>query len=233
MKLLVAGCSFSDRTHVIKSYGDYLSEIMGATYIHEGAGCGSNARMWRVVTNAIMNGSLTSNDLLIVQYTQITRNEFWTTSEDPSLSQIPIVPNKIRAINPRDSFSDDGDILRYKPGSHAWQKNKNERDFFKMKEEHHTSNLFSFEQSKIQNFNFQHMLKINNIPVIFLKALNYGYEIHNDNYFEFIEYSYTDQMLAEKNHDLTDSDPYHVNQRGHEFIADELYKIYTNSLEKI
>ena len=47
MKLCVAGCSFSDYTKVDKVWGEYLAEKLDVDYLHEGAGCGSNWRIWR------------------------------------------------------------------------------------------------------------------------------------------------------------------------------------------
>ena len=77
-KICVAGCSFSDYTKVDKVYGEYLAEKLGYDYLHEGAGCGSNWRIWRQVYKNIRDHHLTSNDILIVQYTITERQEFYS-----------------------------------------------------------------------------------------------------------------------------------------------------------
>jgi hypothetical protein len=76
-KLIVAGCSVSDYTNVKKVWGEYLAEQLNYEYVHEAAGCGSNYRMWRVLTTHILNGNITANDTVVVQYTTLERNEFW------------------------------------------------------------------------------------------------------------------------------------------------------------
>ena len=222
MKLMVAGCSFSDRCHVIKSYGDYLGEMLGAEYIHEGAGCGSNARIWRVVTKAVMDGVLTSDDLLVVQYTEIIRSEMWTDSEDSQLSLTPRIPDVLRDITPRDKYAHGGDILRIKSDSHIWQEFENERKFLELHNNHHVSSEFAYEQAMTQNFNFQHMLHHCNIPTIFLHALSYGEELHAKNYHNFPTVVYTDDTVRENNHQLSDTDSWHINARGHQYIAQKL-----------
>ena len=71
MKVIVGGCSVSDYTgaEVDRVYGEILSERLNAEYIHHGSGCGSNYRMWRKITNLIMNGEISDKDLIIMQYT--------------------------------------------------------------------------------------------------------------------------------------------------------------------
>ena len=64
--LLVAGCSVSDYTQVDKVWGEYLAEDLGLNYIHEGAGCGSNWRMWRVIVDAVKTKQITPNDIVIL-----------------------------------------------------------------------------------------------------------------------------------------------------------------------
>ena len=47
-KVFTFGCSLSDYMwKVTKPYGQYVSEELNAEYIHEGAGCGSNERIFR------------------------------------------------------------------------------------------------------------------------------------------------------------------------------------------
>jgi hypothetical protein len=75
-KLFVFGCSYSDRTEVEKAYGDYVSEITGLEYHHCAKGATSNDRTWRMATRMIIDGEITPNDVVIVQYTDRHRREF-------------------------------------------------------------------------------------------------------------------------------------------------------------
>ena len=148
-KLFVAGCSVSDYTKVDKVYGEYLSEKLNYEYVHEGAGCGSNWRIWRKITNHILNGNLTPNDLLIVQYTTIERREIWSRENYIS---------KNEKIELREEYKDGGNIVRFKMGSHAWQQREGEKKFFKLYEENFLSDDFEKEVFKTQNVMFQTLL---------------------------------------------------------------------------
>jgi len=221
--LMVVGCSFSDRTDVEKSYGDYLSEQLGYDYIHEGAGCGSNSRMWRKATNSILSGDLTSNDILIVQYTEPTRKEIWTSFKLDSKSGF--------FMKPRDrNYEHGGDIIRYKSLSAAWQPFKEEKQFLDAMEQHHIQEEFEVETAICQDFNFQHMLHHHQIPTIFVRALNYGSQLTNNycNFDDFNELVYTKETLEMNNHGLSATDCWHLNSNGHKYIANELLKLITN-----
>lgn len=221
---MVVGCSFSDRTWVTKSYGDYLAEELDREYIHNAAGCGSNNRMWRTATNAIMNNELTSDDLLIVQYTEITRSEIWTALEQDGLANR--IENERVAptgkVVVRDKCHHDGDIIRFKPGCNEWQPFDHEMRFTQQFEEYHVSPEFCVEQALINNYNFQNMLHVQKIPTIFLQSLSYGHELFDKNHFNFPEFRYSRDIFNEHTHALSTSDVNHLNDAGHKWIATEL-----------
>jgi hypothetical protein len=225
-KLMVVGCSFSDRTWVTKSYGDHLAEELGREYIHNAAGCGSNNRMWRTATNAIMNNELTSDDLLIVQYTELARSEIWTALEQDGLANR--IENERVAptgkVVVRDKFHHGGDIIRFKPGCNVWQPFDHEMQFTQQFEEYHVSPEFCVEQALINNYNFQNMLHVQKIPTIFLQALSYGHELFDKNHFNFPEFRYSRDILNEHNHAVSKDDKCHLNDAGHKWIATELAK---------
>ena len=91
MKLFVGGCSVSDYSQVNYVYGELLAKKIDCEYIHEASSCGSNWRIWRKIINHIMSGNLTSNDLLIIQYTTLERKEFWTKNERIALDRKSVV----------------------------------------------------------------------------------------------------------------------------------------------
>lgn len=230
-KLFVAGCSFSDYTGVDHVYGEFLATTLNYEYIHEGAGCGSNWRIWRTITNHVLSGNLTSDDLLIIQYTDMTRNEFWTSLNQP--------PNTIRnsdyshAVTARPDLSwlplvdrgpDSGYIIRYKIGAEKWQNNKKECEFFEMYEKYFVNSHFCKEQFKIQHYMFQTMLIRNNIKTVFTNSYRHGCR-----QFmclpEFTPYMFTDPLPYSDcmQYDLGPGDYGHLNLTGHEIYANWLY----------
>jgi hypothetical protein len=156
VNIIVAGCSFSDylddNNYV---YGDRLAMMLGAKYIHEGAGAGSNWRIWRRITKMVLDGKLMPDDIVIIQYTGLERNEFWTENEQTSRTKH------------REPYSHGGSLLRYKVTSHEWHQD-DEAKFLKMYEEHHVSSEFSEEQFNSHHHMFQCMLKAHNVKTIFL-----------------------------------------------------------------
>jgi len=72
--IAVAGCSYSDRTRVPKSYGDYLAEMLGYQYLHLARGCSGNNRAFYKIASNIVSGNLTAGDIVIQQYTDTARN---------------------------------------------------------------------------------------------------------------------------------------------------------------
>jgi hypothetical protein len=218
-KLCVAGCSFSDYTKVEKTYGEILAKNLNYEYIHEGAGCGSNWRIWRTVTKHIMDGVLTADDLLIIQYTENSRNEFWSSLPNRYFK------NTIDNLCVIDRSYDNGAVIRYKVGASVWQDNVEEKEFFNIYESYFVNSKFENERFKVNNYNFQHMLKNNNINVIFITSdrtpLRPKYILDHYQPYEFVDILTEERRLK---FDLTLNDQGHMNQEGHYDLADRLYK---------
>jgi hypothetical protein len=172
MKLFVGGCSFSATCdgHDGRGdlYGDYLSKSIGATFVNVSSPCGSNKRMWRNITKYIMNGELTSDDILIIQYTDKSRTEFFSNYKLQSVQSNMI--NK-SVSNSEDYY--DGRILKFKfnipKESHDWTKEEN--NFTQLYEDYFIGNEYMDEDFKFTNYMFQTMLKTHNIKVVFLKTV--------------------------------------------------------------
>lgn len=214
-KLFVAGCSVSDYTKVEKVYGEYLSEKLNCDYVHEGAGCGSNWRIWRKITNYILNGELTSNDLLVVQYTTIERKEVWS-KENYKMNNEKILL--------REDYKDGGNLVRFKVGSYDWQQIDYEKKFFNLYENCFLSIDYEREVFKTQNLMFQTMLKYFNIPTVFL-----GYYLSlNKNTMdllpEFKKNSYVEIPHVLDRKYCLENDWWHLNDLGHQMVADKLYE---------
>lgn len=217
-KLFVAGCSFSDFTKVEKVYGQFLAEKLNYEYVHEGAGCGSNWRIWRQITKHVMSGNLTPNDLLIVQYTGREREEFWSSLEQPAYA---FEPNTVDHLTVIDKYSG-GNIIRYKAEAAAWQNNKEERNFFDEYEKYFVSINFERERFVTHNYMFQRMLLSNNINAIFIRAHRIPPLADSDILSEFKPYVFNEPHKI-REHNLAPDDFGHMNQLGHQVFADWLF----------
>jgi hypothetical protein len=226
-KLCVAGCSFSDYTKVEKTYGEILAKKLNYEYIHEGAGCGSNWRIWRKVSNHILDGILTPDDLLIIQYSNNTRNEFWSRFSNSFFE------NTIDSLCIVDKSYDNGTIVRYKFDSAKWQYNEEEKNFFTMYENNFINEKFEEEKFRAHNYNFQHMLKNNNINTIFLISDRINI-MPPDVLVHFKNHEFHDQLTSERKlkYNLSPDDWTHMNQEGHYYLAERLY-VHINNLNLI
>lgn len=229
-KLFVAGCSFSDYTKVDTVYGEIVAKKLAYDYVHEGAGCGSNWRIWRRITNAVIDGELTPNDLLVVQYTGIERQEFWSRFDQPKHCY-GFKGNKDKLPTVEKSH-EDGFLLRFKMDSYEWQDTDEDKEFHKMYQENHLSHEFAWEQFRVHSYNFQHMLLVNKIPTVFIRTWRNNtnlYENANTILDEFRPNMFVDVFdRREYKYNLTEYDIGHMSQEGHELFADRLYTHINN-----
>lgn len=218
-KLFTAGCSISTRNHCDTSYPEELAKLLDYELVNCAVGCGSNYRTWRMLTKHIMDGNLTSNDLVVIQYTEPIRHEFWSRfcSEDIDVNNVDLY--------------DDGTIIRFKFNSHTWQRNKEEVEFLKLYEENFISDFFEMENFNVNNFNFQHMINNNDIKVIFLKTNRLGRLNDNIDFFTFDRYKkwfFYDDSNKDITNNQTETDTCHFSDRGHKLIAENLYQHILN-----
>ena len=146
-KLFSAGCSIADRTQTTHCYGDYLAEMLDRRYVHFCGGAGSNERSIRLITHAVLNKQMTPDDLLLIQFTDVSRRELpsaWLTHTKSGkkiaqhhLAKIDIAREKFTALHgetyhdmldtPYCDASPAGIYTRYKMDSHMWQENEQDR----------------------------------------------------------------------------------------------------------
>lgn len=216
-KLVVSGCSFSDFTKVDHPYGQLLSEKLGYDYIHEGAGCGSNQRIWRRISSMVLDGKINSNDLLVVQYTEKTRQEFYTSYPQDLAYKGPNCKEAIRVV---DDYSD-GHLIRFKVGADEWQYNEEEKELFRIYQDGFISLDYAKELFRVNNYSFQLLLARHNIKCIFIKTWRYPYNLDTEILPEFEPYVFHDLDI---NRDLSlDNDHGHMTQEGHSVFAEKLY----------
>ena len=219
MKVIVGGCSLSDYTGptVNRVYGEILANNINAEYVHHGAGCGSNYRIWRVITKMVMNNEIDKDDIVLIQYTNPSREEYWSSG---------VLPNNrfddYNKIELREQKYN-GDIIRWKPEAYNWHKaNDFEYTFFKFKQDFFTSTEFDEERFEYNHFLFHNLMVSKNIKVAYivpdggmLGAYNAG-NIHLFN--KNGEIHITDDMTFLYPGEYLE-DPGHFNQKGHEYVA--------------
>lgn len=211
-KLIVAGCSVSDYTHVDKVWGEYLANMLDINYLHVAAGCGSNYRIWRLLSKYILNKEIMPDDIVLVQYTTLERNEFWSPKN--------ITTNPTYTRDPYNSSS----IIRFKIDSSTWHHGI-EKKMLKMYE--NFINL-DFELEKFKNYHmmFQCLAKEYNIKnLYFVQTGSYGPE----NLELLTEYQ---QNHAKFKNIFTDiknclpNDRGHLSSQGHQILAKNVYKTF-------
>jgi len=222
-KLLVAGCSWSDLTRVDKCYGNWLSEEFDAEYHHHGSGVGSNWRIWRTVSEKIIKQKFNRDDILLIQYTSVTRQEFWSSYVETDEN---LLTDRYGNVKKREDF-DDGQIIKFKVNMASNQLDKNERALFALYESYFINFDFEMLKQKQYHMMFQCMCKEYDLPnVFFLKAG--GYSEHLLEY-PMLPY-YENNVITLKPSDpewkqeywLRPDDQNHLNASGHEWFSEWL-----------
>ena len=216
--LVVAGCSVSDYTHVDKVYGEYLSEKINCNYIHEGSGCGSNWRMWRKIFNLVNNNIITNEDIIIVQYTELIRREFWSPYQKQSRSLYG--SNEKSFIV--EKYNDSGSIIKFKMDAHKFSDHtSDEKKFFKLYTRFIDQD-FELEQFFMMHNMFQSFMKDKGFKnLYFLKTGKYGPIKNSNDIIDFYKDNYISAPNAFDNHLL--GDKLHMNELGHKKLADIVY----------
>lgn len=218
-KLISAGCSFSDYLQNNRTvYGRELAGLLDRDYHHQGANAGSNWRIWRVLGTAVMQGKITPQDLITVQYTGLERREFWSSHQAQAKS------HQDHLIRSREPYSE-GDLIRYKALAWTWQDHERENQFLKHYEEHHVCLDYEREWFALQHHQFQLLLKHYGIPCVFLVGRH-----RSEKDFDLIE-PYAQWQFREPLDFQADSatwntakDNSHLCDHGHQQLAQYLYQ---------
>ena len=252
MKIVVGGCSVSNSWGHEPSpdgvYGQILANQIGADYIHHSVDGGSNYRIWRKITQMVMNNDITDkynmpppeevitkDDIVIIQYTQSCREEFFSLKNPQEITNI-------RDEVEECEVDDDGNIIRFKLDSHSIPHlNKYEKKFFELKEKYFTSINFDKEKFEYHHYLFHNLMMSKGIKVVYLMSSkrplsNYGFKdrnLFNKNGELHLNLFEDDEHLPSrwrKNHDEylrhMDGaiDHYHFSKEGHKYVAIELEK---------
>jgi hypothetical protein len=223
---MVVGCSFSDEIEVDgvvnqTCWGRELSKMLDLEYVHEARGCGSNYRMWRVVTTAVLEGTLTNKDLLCVQYTNNDRMEFWSDAvhrEDPKFS----------SYEPWG----EGSLVRFKDGAWSWSgQYVNERKLFYQYEQHFCNPEYNDHMFKVYHEMFQCLLSQYQIQTVFCytRYKYFDYMIDLREPYKSWAFKEDGTKIRRSEFWATPTDGDHLNDHGHKDFADQVYR-HVNSL---
>jgi hypothetical protein len=203
-------------------YGDFLSHKLGFNYLHEGAGCGSNWRIWRKITGHVLNKTLVPGDIIVIQYTNPERREFYSKNS-PFIHPIIDPTNRVKISEAYDA----GSIIRYKHGSYQWQDYKDDGRFFKEYEDAHVNREYDLECFNTQHAMFQEFMKNHNMTVVFINGryarMNYQTLDIIDAFkpYVFVE---SKEFMNEEKYFLSPGDLGHLNEAGHERFSEMLYE---------
>ena len=215
-KLVVAGCSVSDRGGGVDwCYGDKLAELLDAEYDHQGVIIGSNDRIFRVVTNKVIDKHIDSSTLVVIQYTNPERREFWTSNEPDA----GIVHERPIAL---EEPYDDGWLIRYKWNAASWMKNPHNKKFFELYETQFNNWKYAYENFRAQHYAFMHMLDAHHIPHVFLNTWEYFDRRH----LTYTPTSLVINITADNFPQELQQKPgdFHFSNLGHIEIANRIYK---------
>ena len=207
MKLAVGGCSFSDMRHNLITYGIQVAEHFGYDYLHAAACAGSNTRIWRVVTRAIIDKELVAGDVILLQYTILDRKEIWS----------PVAARFESPTEILDDIWEDGKLYRLTVHSAELAKSTHEKQMSKL-HNMFTNYNYNKELWLTQHTAFTALCAVNNIRIVHINSqYDSTHRIKGIN---------LDNILS----DITcRMDSAHMNQRGHTFAANRIIQYLTTT----
>lgn len=235
-KLFVYGCSFSARTQSHRCYGDYLSDLLDLEHHHHALGGGSNDRIWRLATKHILDGDIGTDDVILVQYTDIQRREF--ASHDTYYNQVcretvassrGIVGDSAQALQRNYGVFGKFYTTNYKSGSHAWQYGEINQQLHRIYEQACASNQFNLEYFCTRHNQFGALCDLLNLNLVVYWS-SFTSTVFESSLFKFgIEHVLDESTLdSVRNthwylgHSKPDENPgdfCHLNDHGHEQMA--------------
>ena len=216
-RLIVAGCSFSDWSQVEYNYGEYLGQNLNLPVSFYTSGIGSNFRIWRKLTKAIIDKEITSKDLLVVQYSNPDRREFWSAHSSLHDVDYQRCGNPYKGSTMREKYAD-GELIKFKMGAWEWQGVKIEQTFFKMFEENFVSEDYDIEVFINNHVMFQTLLKEFKIPTVFLKT-NYISIVGDIPTIDCNFHHYLDVRHIQTLKLCNEEGCSHLNDKGHQELA--------------
>ena len=244
-KLVVAGCSYSDRTKVPLCYGDYLARKMRCKYVHLARGSSSNDSSWYKLSTQILNKSISSDDIVILQYTDIFRKLLPSTP--PYKNKNNTRPGQIESHNTPYGKMYTSD---FKMHSHQWQEEDENKILHKAFEDFGICTEYDCAMFVSKHKQFEALCELNNIKLVVLlnRYTNtrpeddvmwdissvFSEQVRNRSFHEEAVIQTGEGYSKPSIHDLGwVDDPFeeeqiydnsHLSSTGHKVLADALYK---------
>ena len=209
MILAVGGCSFSDYRYDIYPYGRQIADHFDYDYFHAAACAGSNHRIWRVLTRAIINGELSRGDLILLQYTILDRKEVWS-------------PEPNRFYSPYEELDDvwpTGKIFRLTAHSAEYSQSLHEKQYSNL-HNRFTDYEFNKEIFETQHAAFKALCNVKGI-----RCININTQYDQDHRIEGIN------LESILNDSLLRLDSGHMNQSGHNKAATKIIAYLNQAID--
>jgi hypothetical protein len=188
-KLIVCGCSYSDRTFVDRCYGDYLSEMLDKQYVHLAKKGASNDRAWRKATEMILRGQIDSDDILLVQYTDLNRREFPSNNLKSAHVGTEVVES-MSDMHKSYAVSD------YKIDSYTWMDDAYDAELHQAYQNCSTYTGFDEDYARFRHSQFEALCKLHGITLVVLVVRYICYQ--HDSFVQFLESSDNIYTISEK-----------------------------------
>ena len=221
-RLITAGCSFSDYAQISKNYSEYLAEKLGIEHVPGyTSGCGSNYRMWRKLLSGIRRKEITSNDLLVIQYTEPSRKEFWSRHIEDHYTNWDEKQSPIR-----EPFGT-GQIIKFKINPPVYR-SKEEQKLFNLLEENFVDSEYDVELFENYHFSFLTTLETYKISTIFLETIyKHDIPLYDCTFCTSLDIKNNIenfQRFPSDQYCLSEDDCSHLSDKGHRKVADLIYK---------
>ena len=242
----VCGCSFSDYCEVTRPYGVVFAEKIGYNYLHLAQGCGSNDRVIKEVVDAIITGKLVSDDLVIIQWPEPTRQEvptLFNNVEDLKKNRASNKPDELPPV--RNSNMGEYAYYNWKSNLNPFESDSLEKtaimfDYCKSLEATAATNeLFFLHKWQVYHTLIESICKLNNIKLLIYWHRNISSYTHLAE--QIIGKKCSNLMYKDDFRDkydlesimLGDGDLHHYNELGHSLAAEHLFNHYLHVKDKL
>tara|TARA_B100000900_G_scaffold109087_1_gene91028 strand:- start:9817 stop:10521 length:705 start_codon:yes stop_codon:yes gene_type:complete len=230
MTIFSAGCSFSDiwePAHT--SFGKIIANRLNQDYNNEAVESGSsNDRIFRVLTQKIIDKEITSKDTILLQYTDTIRREFCSWIR-------PNIPEQYA-----EKWNDYW-LVKYfgQEEKHLWTKENpqfyiDKKDLLQALYEYRVwleTEEYDFYIFNQRHLHFQTFLSYHNIKNVYFLLLNVycDHKQYNNKPLDYLT-DFENNVYEDRSIGKTDDECYslndrrHLNQNGHNVLADRIYK---------
>ncbi len=247
-KLVVCGCSVSDRTRTKHCYGDYLSATLGLEYLHLAGGAGSDKRGFRLLVQAIQSGEVDEGSLVLFQPAEVIRREL------PSHVTEEYFADHIAGVNEKNMRHEGASpildktltgaiVARFKIDSCHWQESEKDKAMHLAYQEKPGCLNYDYDSEMLSVYWYmlQGLCDSKDITLVLLGDYHRGWPaVIFDHYGDVIKpewfnktnwINFNDFFNEEERFTIYALNPphdrVHFNEAGHMKVADELQKILT------